>query len=123
MPACIGSQHGPELPLVVPTQGKGRCGRTLPSVLFPTTSLLPCLTRREGCYCQGTGKARAILVMVWLCLAWSHLHAQVLAAAVRLAAASLPSSMLARMVASGPAYAAVVQCGLPPSAGPVFSVC
>ena len=41
---------------------------------------------------QGTGKVHAILVMVWLCLSQSRLHAQVLAAAARLGQLSPPSS-------------------------------
>lgn len=68
------------------------------------------------------GKIHAILVMVWLCFLQSHLQTQILAAAARLGA-PFPTQqcMLARMVVAGPVQAAVVQRGLPPSAGAVFS--
>jgi len=85
MPACICSQHGPELPLVMPTQGKlwlqlGH--RSLPHCCSAALS-----DRAGGTLVRHAGKARSIPVMVWLCSSRSCFHAQDLAAAARLGAA------------------------------------
>lgn len=121
MATCIGSQRGPELPLVVSTQQVKMWSQpalcSLPHCFSAALS-----DQVGGMLMQGTGKVRTVLVMVWLCLSQGRLHAQVLASAARLGAAfSTQKCALARMVVARPMEAAVAQRGLPSSAGAVFS--
>ena len=67
MAACIGSQHGPELPLAGSTQ-QGRMWLQSALGSLPHYFSAALSDQAGGMLGQGTGKVHTILVVVWLCL-------------------------------------------------------